>query len=71
MKKPDATSPEMREAILNAMAAKALRGNTTAAKIVLEEYRAQHGTQEDRNAPIYQLLRRIDDECGVMSANYH
>ena len=70
---PDATSPEMRDAILRAMAAKALKGNTAAAKIVLEEYRAQHGAGEDQNAPIYQLLRRIDEECGAepMSANYH
>lgn len=60
-----ATSPEMREAVLRSMAAKALKGNTTAAKILLEEYHAQHTTIEDKNAPIYQLLRKIDEECGI------
>ena len=35
--KVSAHSPEMREAILSAMARKALQGNVTAAKIVLDE----------------------------------
>lgn len=53
-----------KDAIIKAMTFKAVRGNAAAARIVMDEYNIQRG-KTDKNAPIYELLRRLDAECGV------
>ena len=54
-----------KDAIIRAMILKAVRGNVAAARIVMDEYNIQRG-KTDKNAPIYELLKRLDAECGVM-----
>lgn len=58
-------SSETRDKILQSLIRQAMRGNITAAKIVLEVFDRQQESSIDRNAPIYQLLKRIDEECGT------
>ena len=53
-----------KDAIISAMILKAVRGNVGAARIVMDEYNIQR-SKTDKNAPIYELLRRLDAECGV------
>lgn len=56
-----ALSAEMREKILTVIAKKAAAGNIPAAKLYLEEYRAQQGAQADTNPlllSLYELERK-------------
>ena len=58
--KVTATSPEMREAILSAMARKALQGNVTAAKIVLDETASEALPIDEINEQILSLAELIN-----------
>ena len=48
-KNPGALSAETRELVLMALARKAAAGNTTAAKIFLDEYRQQNGNTAEKD----------------------
>ncbi len=67
LQEPGATSPEMREAILRAMARKALTGNVTAAKIVLDA--CAQDTQQEGN-PLQRLVDAIERRDGVEPGAY-
>lgn len=66
-------TPEAKDAVIVAMAKKALQGNTAAAKIVLEEYHAKHGTDSDNALlrSLYELETRDRDNNSSTTANYH
>lgn len=56
-----ALSAETREKILAAIAQKAAEGSIAAAKLYLDEYRAQNGTQAEENPlllSLYELERK-------------
>ena len=64
---PGALSPEMRERVLMTLARKAAEGNIQAARIFLDEYRAQHGNTADKEqlAEAYKILDSISQEVGA------
>ena len=54
--KTGALSAETRELVLMALARKAAAGNTAAARIYLDEYKAQNGAGDNANPLLLSLL---------------
>lgn len=65
-KKPSALSAETRELVLMALAQQAAKGNTTAARIYLYEYRQQHAGADEAD---YSLLDSIFEEMKEADPN--